>query len=144
MSSYHLFFGRPTALHALVLMLVLDSILLHSSSILFLGVKQSSLLISISISFAFRPNEEHWLSSSFLQLLSCFFLCFRSSPLFQFPPRQCLHQCHPWRKRHRLGRILCLSWCVLRFLLLNVDNCLCLLCHFCSFIGSSLERRTCH
>ena len=43
-------------------------------SILFLGVKRSSSLISTSFFFVFRSSKGYWLPSSLLLRLSCFFL----------------------------------------------------------------------
>ena len=82
MSSSHLFLGLPTALLALHPMLRPGFHFAAFLTILSLGVKRTSLPITISYFYVSQSSKGYWLSSSFLRQVSCFF----SQSVFELLP----------------------------------------------------------
>ena len=129
MSSSHLFFGLPTALHALARML--NSILLFFFVHL-VSRCEAVLIANLHFTFLCVSIQQGTLAAFiFLQLLPRVFSKKNRSILLlllQFLPCLCLRQCRTLMKLHCLCRNLCSSCNLFPSLLRNLDDCLDLQC----------------
>ena len=115
-SSSHLFFGLPTALHVLIFGAEARTpFCCFPCPIVPLVSTLFSSPVATSFFCVFQSKTGFGLSSSVLLLRLCFSLSIRSILLFQFLLCQFLHLCHSPRRSRCLGRNLCWSCFPLQF-----------------------------